>query len=265
MIDGIRKPVSRALVIAQLIVTLAGLPLSRAVAAEPITVFAAASLTDVLQAIGDDYKAKTGQEVRFSFASSSTLARQIEAGGPAQIYASANEQWMDYLEKRGLIETGTRVSPISNQLVLIAPTDSKLNDVAISAKLDLMGLLGADGRISLGNPDSVPAGIYAKEALQSLGLWAFAEPRLAPAENVRAALAHVERGETPLGIVYATDAKIDKKVKILGTFPAGSHKSITYPFAIMKGDASPAVKAFFSYLTGPDVLAVYQKYGFARN
>jgi molybdate transport system substrate-binding protein len=234
-------------------------------AAEPITVFAAASLTDVLQAIGDAYKAKTGQEVRFSFASSSTLARQIEAGGPAQIFASANEKWMDYLQERDLIEASTRVSPVSNQLVLIAPADSKLGDIAITPALDLAALLGADARIAVGDTDSVPAGIYAKEALTSLGLWTAAEPRLAPSENVRVALAHVEHGETPLGIVYATDAKIDKGVKILGTFPLDSHKPIIYPFAITKGNATATVKAFFAYLTGPDAMPVYERYGFAQN
>lgn len=234
-------------------------------AAEPITVFAAASLTDVLQAIGDAYKTKTGQDVRFSFASSSTLARQIVAGAPAQIYASANEKWMDYLQERDLIETATRVSPVSNRLVLIAPADSKLGDVTITSKLDLVSLIGPEGRIAVGNTDSLPAGIYAKEALTSLGLWTAVEPRLAPSENVRVALAHVEHGETPLGIVYATDAKIDKGVKILGAFPPGSHKPITYPFAITKGNGSAAVKAFFAYLTGPDAMPLYERYGFAKN
>ena len=240
-------------------------PIARSGAAEPITVFAAASLTDVLQEIGKTYREKTGQEIRFSFASSSTLARQIEAGGPAEIYASANEKWMDYLERAGLIATETRVSPVSNQLVLIAPKDSKLSPVTISSKLDLPTLLGSDGRIAVGNTDSVPAGIYAKQALTNLGLWASAEPRLAPSENVRVALAHVERGEAALGIVYATDAKIDPGVKVLGTFPPSSHKAITYPFAILKGHVTPATKAFFAYLTGPEAIPIFEKYGFARN
>lgn len=232
---------------------------------EPITVFAAASLTDVLQEIGNAYEAKTGQTARFSFASSSTLARQIEAGAPVQIYASANERWMDYLAERNLIEVETRVSPVSNQLVLIAPANSALEPVSVSSSLDLDKLLGAEERIAVGNTDSVPAGIYAKQALQSLDLWVGAEPRLAPAENVRAALAHVERGETPLGIVYATDAKIDKHVQVLGTFPPSSHKPITYPFAILKDKARPAVAAFFAYLTGPEALPIFVKYGFAKN
>ena len=240
-------------------------PIARSVAAEPITVFAAASLTDVLQEIGKTYEGKTGQEIRFSFASSSTLARQIDAGGPAQIYASANEKWMDYLEKSGLIATETRVSPVSNQIVLIAPKDSKLGSVTITSKLDLLALLGRDGRIAVGNTDSVPAGIYAKQALTNLGLWATAEPHLAPSENVRVALAHVERGEAALGIVYATDAKIDPGVKVLGTFPPSSHKAITYPFAILKGHVTPATKAFFAYLTGPEAMAIFEKYGFAKN
>ena len=240
-------------------------PMGRSLAAEPITVFAAASLTDVLQEIGKTYQAKTGQEIRFSFASSSTLARQIEAGGPAAIYASADEKWMDYLGKSDLIEKETRISPVSNQLVLIAPKDSAPGPVAISSKLDLPALLGSDGHIAVGNTDSVPAGIYAKEALTKLGLWTAAEPRLAPSENVRIALAHVERGEAALGIVYATDAKIDPGVKVLGTFPASSHKAITYPFAIIKDHMTPATKAFFAYLTGPEAMPIFEKYGFAKN
>ena len=241
------------------------MPITRSVAAEPITVFAAASLTDVLQEIGKTYQEKTGEEIRFSFASSSTLARQIEAGGPAAIYASADEKWMDYLGKSDLIEKKTRISPVSNQLVLIAPKDSALGPVAISSKLDLPALLGSDGRIAVGNTDSVPAGIYAKEALTKLGLWTAAEPRLAPSENVRIALAHVERGEAALGIVYATDAKIDPDVKVLGTFPPSSHKPITYPFAILKDHMTPATKAFFAYLTGPEAMPIFEKYGFAKN
>ena len=241
------------------------MPITRSVAAEPITVFAAASLTDVLQEIGKTYHDKTGQEVRFSFASSSTLARQIDAGGPAEIYASANEKWMDYVAKAGLVAEDTRVSPVSNQLVLIAPKDSGLGPVSISSKLDLPALLGTEDRIAVGNTDSVPAGIYAKEALTKLGLWAAAEPRLAPSENVRVALAHVERGAAGLGIVYATDAKIDPGVKVLGTFPPSSHKAITYPFAILKDHVTPATKAFFAYLTGPEAMPIFEKYGFAKN
>jgi molybdate transport system substrate-binding protein len=246
------------------LLALLGRPVA-AIADEPITVFAAASLTDVLQEIGEAYKAKTGKAVRFSFTSSSTLARQIEAGAPAQIYASANEQWMDYLAERNLIETETRASPVSNQLVLIAPVGTALGPVTISSSTDLAKLLGADSRLSVGNTDSVPAGIYAKEALQSLGLWTALEPRLAPAEDVRAALAHVERGETPLGIVYATDAKIDRNVKVLGTFPPGSYKPITYPFAVVRGKGSAVVRDFFAYLTGPDAMRAFEKYGFKKN
>ena len=240
-------------------------PLAKSVAATPITVFAAASLTDVLQKIGDAYKAATGQDIRFSFASSSTLARQIAAGAPADIYASANEKWMDYVEKKGVIDGSTRISPVSNQLVLVAPKDSKLAPVTVSSKLDLGKLLGDGGRIAIGNTDSVPAGIYAKQALQSLGIWASAEPKLAPSENVRVALAHVDRGETPLGIVYATDAEIDPNVKVLGAFPPSSHRAITYPFAILKGHDTPAVNAFFAYLTGPKAMPLFRKYGFATN
>ncbi|MEX2200830.1 MAG: molybdate ABC transporter substrate-binding protein [Dongiaceae bacterium] len=232
---------------------------------DELTVLAAASLTNALEEVGAQYAAETGKTVQFSFASSSALAKQIEAGAPAQIFASSDQKWMDYLAGRNLIEVDTRVSPIGNSLVLIVPADSAAGDIAVDASTDLGALLGAAGRLSVGDPDHVPAGIYAREALESLGLWATAEPRLARAEDVRAALVLVERGECPLGIVYATDATISDKVRVIGTFPAGSHTPITYPFAILTGQNGEDADAFFRYVTGPESLETFRKYGFSAN
>ena len=229
------------------------------------TMLAAASLTNALEELGAQYQAETGKTVVFSFASSSALAKQIEAGSPAQIFASADEKWMDYLAERQLIEDDTRVSPIGNSLVLIVPADSPVTEVTIDSSFDLAALLGTDGRLSVGDPDHVPAGGYAKEALELLGLWATAEPRLARAEDVRAALVLVERGEAPAGIVYATDAAVSDQVRVVGTFPADSHKPITYPFAIVAGQNSEDAVTFFGYVTGPTGLATFEKYGFTAN
>jgi molybdate transport system substrate-binding protein len=231
---------------------------------EPVTVLAAASLTDALIAVGDAYRAETGEAVRFSFASSSTLARQIEAGAPAAIFVSANEEWMDYLAERGLIEAETRVSPIGNALVLVAPAYSPMTEVAISSQLDLAGLLGEDGRLAVGDPAHVPAGQYAEAALRALALWDAVEPRLAPALDVRGAMALVERGEAPLGIVYATDAAVSSGVKVVGVFPPGSHPPIRYPFAILEGVRTPEAERFFAYMTGEEGLAIFERYGFVR-
>jgi molybdate transport system substrate-binding protein len=237
----------------------AAVPAARA---ETVTVFAAASLTDALTAIAEAYEAETGDALRLSFAASSTLARQIEAGAPAQIYASANERWMDHLETAGLIEPDSRVSPIANRLVLVATADTAPPPMTVDADLDLAGLLGPDGRLALGDPAHVPAGLYARQALEHLGLWAEVAPRLAAAADVRAALALVDRGEAPLGIVYATDAAITDGIAVVGTFPADSHDPITYPFALVAGEATPAARAFFEYLTGPEAAALLAAAGF---
>lgn len=234
-------------------------------AAERITVFGAASLTDALEEAGRVYGRETGRAVRFSFAASSTLARQIEAGAPAHVLVSANERWMDYLAERDLIEIGTRVSPIANRLVLIAPEDSPLRGLEIDRSLDLATILGRDGRLALGDPEHVPAGIYAQQAMEDLGLWRTVASRLARADNVRAALALVERGEAPLGVVYATDASISKGVKVVGAFPIGSHTPISYPFAIVKGQDSAPVRDFFAFLTGDGGLAIFGRFGFVRD
>lgn len=230
-----------------------------------ITVFAAASLSNALEEIGKGYEAATHGKVKFSFAASSALAKQLEAGAPAQVFMSADEKWMDYAAEKNLIDAASRKTPIGNKLVLIAPTDSRLDKVAIAKGADLAGLLGTDGRLATGDPDHVPAGLYAKEAFQTLGLWGTLEPRLARADSVRGALAFVEKGETPLGVVYETDAKVSPKVKIVGVFPADSHKPVVYPFAIVKGQDTPSTRKFFDYATGESGLSVFAKYGFSKN
>lgn len=234
----------------------------RASAAEPLTVFAAASLTDAMKAIVADYEQTSGARVRVSFASSSTLARQIEAGAPADIYVSANERWMDHLEMTGSLAPGSRRSPIGNELVLIAPAGGDMGPVTISRALDIAGLLGTRGWLALGDPAHVPAGIYAREALTYLGKWETLEHRLARSDNVRAALVLVGRGEAPLGIVYATDARITNQVRVVGTFPEGSYGPITYPFAIVAGHDRPDVRQLFDHLTGAAGAAVFERFGF---
>lgn len=242
-----------------------GMTAPQARSADEITVFAAASLTDALGTIARQYEAETGVVVRLSFASSSALARQIEAGAPAQVYASADVKWMDYLEERDLIDAASRVSPIGNSLALIVPSDSAIDAVALAPGLDLAALLAPDGRIAMGDPAHVPAGIYGRQALEYLGLWPVAETRLARAENVRSALALVQLGETPLGIVYLTDAAVARNVRVVGVFPPESHDPVTYPFAIVKEQAGPQARGFLDYATGAAGLAVFESYGFSTS
>ncbi|TCK29046.1 molybdate transport system substrate-binding protein [Ancylobacter aquaticus] len=253
------RPFPAAVVLA----ALAGGPLATGAvqAQETPTVFAAASLTNAFQDIGRLYKEKTGNDVAFSFAASSALARQLEAGAPAAIFASADAKWMDYTEAKDLTLKATRVTPIGNSLVLIMPADTA-KAVTLDPNFDWLAFLGADGRIATGLTDSVPAGIYAKAALTSLGAWEKVRPRIVGAESARAALALVERGEAFAGIVYSTDAAIAKNVTVVATFPAGSHPSVEYPFEIVKGQDNTATRAFFNFLTGPEAKAVYAKYGF---
>lgn len=230
--------------------------------AEAATVFAAASLTNALEAIADRYRTETGARVRLSFAASSTLARQIEAGAPAQIFASANERWMDRLAGRSLVDAATRVSPIGNRLVLIAPAGTARGQVEVTRDLDLGALLGPGGRLAVGDPAHVPAGLYAKQALQTLGLWAGVAPRLARADNTRAALALVARGEAPLGIVYATDAAITDRVRIVALLPAEGHPPIAYPAALVGEDAGDEARAFLAFLRGAQAQAIFRARGF---
>lgn len=236
------------------------LVLGTAQAAE-VVVFAAASTTDALTEVGQGFTAATGHTVVASFASSSTLAKQIEQGAPAQLFVSANEKWADYLEEKSLLTAGSRTSLLGNSVVLIAPRAAPVEAVTISKDFDLVGALGG-GRLSVGDPDHVPAGIYAKQALTSLGLWTAAEPHLARMNDVRAALALVERDETPLGIVYSTDAAASSGVKVIGTFPADSHDAVSYPVALVAGNETDAARALLAYLVTPEAKAVFVRHGF---
>ena len=233
--------------------------LAPAARAADVTIFAAASLNDALTEIGKSYQQKTGHTAAFSFAASSVLARQIENSKGADVFMSADSDWMDYLDNRGLIAHETRRDLVGNHLVLIAPAESTTT-VAIAPHFDLAGALHG-GRLAIADPDSVPAGKYGKSALTSLGVWNTVVDRLAQAENVRVALAYVARGEAPLGIVYTTDAMAEPKVKIVGTFPDNSHAPIVYPVAATK-DAGPLAKEFIDYLSSPEARTVFQKDGF---
>ena len=240
--------------------------LARAQAA-PLTIFAAASLQDALRALEPEWRAaaKDNPPLRFSFAASSALARQIEQGAPADLFASADEPWMDWLAERNMIAPATRVSPIGNSLVLVAPADHPVPP-GLSLRrggTDLRSLLDGRGRIALGDPAHVPAGRYARAALEWLGQWGALVPRLARAENVRAALLLVERGEVPLGIVYATDAAASRAVQVLATFPRESHPPITYPFALTRHGAGVAkARALHAFLTGPAAFDAWRGFGF---
>jgi molybdate transport system substrate-binding protein len=244
--------------LAGLLLTLAGVA-TRA-EEQTVTVFAAASLTEVLDAVGAAYTRETGIPVRFSFAASSALARQIESGAPAGAFVSADEAWMDYLSARGLVRSDSRQDIATNSLVLVAPADSKVQ-LHVAPRFALAEALGAKGRIATGDPASVPAGKYAKQALLSLGVWEGVKDRIVPAENVRSALNFVSLGETPLGIVYATDARGNTKVRVVDTFPATSHDPITYPAAATtRGDA--AALGFVRFLQGTAARAIFARYGF---
>ncbi|MGE4752820.1 molybdate ABC transporter substrate-binding protein [Yersinia enterocolitica] len=233
---------------------------SSAMAAD-ITVFAAASLTNALQDIAAQYKKEKQVEVVASYASSSTLARQIEQGAPADLFISADQQWMDYAIDKQQMVANTRFTLLGNELVLIAPKDSKITKVEIDKKTDWKKLLEG-GRLAVGDPDHVPAGIYAKESLENLGAWATLAPEMARANNVRSAMALVERAEAPLGIVYGSDAIASDKVKVVGVFPEASHKPVEYPMAIVKGHENPTVTAFYDYLKSPAAAVIFEKYGF---
>lgn len=244
-------------VAALITVSLAG----QAVAADNITVFAAASLTNAMQDIASRYKQEKGVTVVSSFASSSTLARQIEQGAPADLFISADQQWMDDAVAKKSVITSSRYTLLGNDLVLIAPRSADAKAVTLDPQTDWKTLLHGE-RLAVGDPDHVPAGIYAKEALQKLGAWEGVAPSLAPANNVRAALALVERNETPYGIVYGSDAVASDKVQVVGHFPATSHKPVEYPMAIVNDHDNSAVKAFYDYLKGPQAAAIFKHYGF---
>jgi molybdate transport system substrate-binding protein len=228
-----------------------------------LTLFAAASLTDVVEALALRWQAKGHPPLRLSFAASSTLARQIEAGAPADLYFSASTDWVDHLATRGLIAVDSVRRPIANRLVVIAPAAGAATD---APRLDdLAASLGRDDRLAVGDPDHVPAGIYARQALETLGQWPVLASRLARADNVRAALALVARGEAPLGIVYATDATLSDAVRVVGVLPEASHAPIIYPLAIVTGHDGPAARALLEFLSGPEAASLYLRHGFRVN
>ncbi|MBU1054093.1 MAG: molybdate ABC transporter substrate-binding protein [Proteobacteria bacterium] len=229
--------------------------------AESITVFAAASTTNAVTEIGKMFSEQKNVGFIPSFASSSTLAKQIENKAPANIYISANSKWMDYLEKKNIINQPSRFDLLSNRIVLIVPADSDIKTIDIKASFDLKKLLG-NGFLSMGDPDHVPAGIYGKQSLVNLGVWDSIKTKVARSKDVRAALMLVERGESPVGIVYATDAAITKKVRVVATFPEKSHPPILYPVALVAGSETPEAEKFMKFLKMPEAKAIFEKYGF---
>jgi molybdate transport system substrate-binding protein len=234
---------------------------STAAQAQRTTVFAAASLNDVMKAIDQAWMERGHPSLRLSFAASSTLARQLEHGATANIFASADEVWMNWVAKRKLISEKSRRDVVSNQLVLVVPREHPV-EIEIKPGFDLSGLLGPTGRLAVGDPAHVPAGRYAKQALVKLGAWDFVRKRLAPSENVRSALFLVERGEAPAGIVYKTDVSASSRVIVAGTFPSDSHDPIAYPFAITRVGDTPEAHALMDFIAGSDGLAIFSRFGF---
>ncbi len=226
-----------------------------------IVVFAAASMKNALDEVDAAFTAKDGIKVVASYAASSALMKQIEQGAPADVFLSADVDWMDYGSKKKLTKDGSRFNLLGNRLVLIAPKDSKIDNVSIGPGFNL-GTLAGSGRIAVGDVRAVPAGLYAKAALQKLGAWAAVEPKLAMAENVRAALVLVARGEALLGIVYETDAKIERGVKIVGVFPEDSHPPIIYPVALTM-IAKPDAATYLAFLRTPTAKSIFERYGFS--
>lgn len=231
-----------------------------ALAESEVTVFAAASLIDALKEAAESWRSQGNGAVVLSFGSSATMAKQIALGAPADIFASADETWMTYLNDNALIEPGTIRRPVGNDLALVGGPDQD-RIIVIEPGFDLLGALRG-GRLAIGDPKSVPAGRYAQQALTNLGVWDKVAPHIAPASDVRAAMALVQRGEAPLGIVYATDAMGRGEMKMLTLFPEDSHDPIVYPMAIIAGHARPEVKAFFDFLTGTEGTAMFGRYGF---
>lgn len=229
--------------------------------AADITVFAASSLKEALDEQVSAWSARTGHRVRVSYAGSNALARQIESGAPANLFISADDEWMDYLARKNLVVVASRRDLVGNDLVLIAPA-AVAKPMTIAPGFPLTAAL-AGGRLAVANPDAVPAGKYAKAALTKLGVWASVEGQTARAENVRAALAFVARAEAPLGIVYRTDAMAEPRVSIVGTFPPDSHPAIVYPAAIVAGQETTAARALLDALLTADARIVWKRFGFA--
>lgn len=251
---------TRRLAVAALIS--AALPLSFATAQEKtLTVFAAASMKNALDDANAAFTKATGVKVTASYAASSALAKQMESGAPADVFISADLNWMDYVAGKNLIKADSRYNLLGNKLVLISGKDSKIANVKIEQGFDIAKLAG-DSRIAVADVKAVPAGLYAKAALEKLGSWTAAEPKLAQAENVRATLAFVARGETPIGIVYETDAKVEPNVKIAGVFPDGSYPPVTYPVAATANAKVDAAK-YLTFLRSNEAKAIFEKYGFS--
>jgi molybdate transport system substrate-binding protein len=249
------------LVLLGFVAAIAAAPLP-SVAQETLTIYAAASMRNALDDVNAAFTKASGVKVTASYEASSALAKQIEQGAPADVFISADLRWMDYANEHKLIQPDTRVNLLGNKLVLIAPKDSKLDHVTIGQGFDIAKLAG-DGRIAVADVKAVPAGLYAKAALEKLGAWQAAQPKLAMAENVRATLAFVARDETPLGIVYETDAKVEPKVKIVGVFPDGSHPAVTYPVAATATSKNAATPRYLAFLRTKEAKAIFEKYGFS--
>lgn len=234
--------------------------LPAAAGADQITVFAAASMKNAMDEISARFAAETGDTATVSLAGSSALARQIQQGAPADVFISANPDWMDRLEEDGLIDPESRFDLLNNAIVLIA-FGRDAAPVEIAPGMDLAGLLG-EGHLAMALVDAVPAGIYGKAALDTLGIWQAVAPKVAQADNARAALALVSAGEAPMGIVYATDAAADDNVTVVGTFPAGTHPPIVYPAAAVAASDNPLNARFLAYLRGPAAREAFARQGF---
>jgi molybdate transport system substrate-binding protein len=230
-----------------------------AAASDAVLVFAAASLKTALDEIVASWAVSTGKRATVSYAASNTLAKQIEAGAPADLFISADLAWMDHVESNGLIQSETRTNLLGNSLVLISPKDEAKPAAIGPALADRL----AGGRLAMANVEAVPAGRYGKAALEKLGAWAGVQDRIAQAESVRAALLLVSRGEAPLGLVYRTDAAADPNVAVVATFPPDSHAPIIYPAALTKASAHPAAPAFLAFLRSATARATFEKQGFA--
>lgn len=240
---------------------LSGMPFAQpAAAAEKVTIFAAASLKNALDAVNAAWQAEAGKETTVSYAASSALAKQIEAGAPADVFISADLAWMDYVAEKKLIKDDTRSNLLGNRIVLVAGSEHPA-PIDIKQGFDLKGLLG-DEKLAMGAVDSVPAGKYGKAALEKLGVWPSVEKNVAGAENVRAALLLVSKGEAPYGIVYKTDAAAEKGVAIVGTFPEGSHPPIVYPIALTAEGKNPDAAAYLDFVKSAKAAALFEAQGF---
>ena len=229
--------------------------------AQELTVFAAASLTDAMKDVSAAWQKAGHPALRLSFGASSTLARQIDQGAPANVFASADTKWMAYLAERHELAEGTTIELLGNELVLVVPA-SNPDNFAIAQGLDVAALLGRDGRLATGDPAHVPVGLYAEQALRKLGLWEAVAPHLARTDDVRAALLLVERGEAPAGIVYATDAAASPKVRVAGRFPDDSHDPIVYPFAVTRAGDNATARDLLGFLQTSPARAIFASRGF---